>query len=636
MKTIIKKLAGLSFLLLLGTVKIYAATHTVTNSNDAGANSLRQLISNAAEGDTIIFADNVSQVNLTGDRILVVKPLFIIGGANKTTIKAGTGSIFNSLVYLNIKNLILTGANIGVKQYGNWGGAISSGGILIADNCEFTDNIAVQGGAIYSSGTLRLTNCVFKNNSTTGSQYSIKDGVGGAVYASKSKFTADNCAFINNSSKSYGGAVFFTGTDPGEYFVATNCTFRGNTANISNGGGAIAMGTFMCMGYNTVRVSLYHCTIDSNRTSGSAGGAIYGTPNSTEYFVDRDTAMLHIYNCIVTGNTPTNNQIQLEQTTVYLYGYDDNLIEGNGITRNLVFGNNQFHSTLNCIFPIEYAKSATKLNNTIQVPNGITVAEILAKLTTDQIGIKRPDAGFVTFGAVEVIPTDVKFYIRASEHPLTDPRSRNYPIPIFIKADKDIGGAIIDSLVIEIDIRIFYPRTVDNGEMKLRFADTIIKMTFENVVVPLLRANEEKLLLNIFGDVLLGEIDSSEIKIDTVKFAKDLTEEPELIHGFITLDICIEGGARFTWFDYNPAIILKNNPVSEMLEIECKTIENGDYSLEIVDMLGKSETVREFTVSASGKRIFDFEIPISNFSSGAYFIIMNTPTSKYSAGFVVQ
>jgi len=231
----------------------------------------------------------------------------------------------------------------------------------------------------------------------------------------------------------------------------------------------------------------------------------------------------------------------------------------------------------------------------------------------------------------------INFYIRASEHLLVDPTRRNYRIPIFIKADEYVSGSMIDSLVIEIDRRIFYPRRIDNGDMSLHFKDTVIKMTFENVIVPELKANEEKVLLTIRGDVLLGEIDSSEIKIDTVIFAEQLSEEPDLIQGFITLDICVEGANRLVWFDYSPEVIVKNNPVTGgILELQCKTIERGSYSLEIIDMLGKSETVREFTVSANGKRIFDFEIPISNFASGAYFIIMNTPSAKYSTKFVVQ
>ena len=225
------------------------------------------------------------------------------------------------------------------------------------------------------------------------------------------------------------------------------------------------------------------------------------------------------------------------------------------------------------------------------------------------------------------------YTIRASEHKLIDPRTRNYKIPIYIEASENVANATIEQLVIEIDRNVFYPQAVDNGTLSKDFIGDTIKMTFANVQVPELKANEEKLLLNIIGDAILGNKDSSDITLKALVFA-NCTPEFDFIDGYYTVDVCGEGGLRF--WDYEPLLTVKNNPVSEMLEIECKTIENGDYSLEIVDMLGKSETVREFTVSANGKRIFDFEIPISNFSSGAYFIIMNTPSAKYSTKFVVQ
>jgi hypothetical protein len=196
---------------------------------------------------------------------------------------------------------------------------------------------------------------------------------------------------------------------------------------------------------------------------------------------------------------------------------------------------------------------------------------------------------------------------------------------------------MIDSLVTEIERSIFYPRRVDNtdGTMKLHIIDTVIQMIFENVTVPSLFANEEKLLLTIRGDVLLGINDSSEIVVRTVKFAEDLAEKPELLHGFITLDLCEGGGSRIVSFDYTPEIIVKNNPVStNILEVHCKTIERGDYTLEIVNLLGQTSTlVQDFTVSGS-KRIFDFDLDISDFASGAYIIIMHTPTVKYSTKFV--
>ena len=58
----------------------------------------------------------------------------------------------------------------------------------------------------------------------------------------------------------------------------------------------------------------------------------------------------------------------------------------------------------------------------------------------------------------EAINNDVKFTIRASEHPQTDPRTKDYEIPIYITASEKIFRTVIEKLVIEIDKNIFHPR----------------------------------------------------------------------------------------------------------------------------------------------------------------------------------
>ena len=73
---------------------------------------------------------------------------------------------------------------------------------------------------------------------------------------------------------------------------------------------------------------------------------------------------------------------------------------------------------------------------------------------------------------------------------------------------------------------------------------------------------------------------------------------------------------------------------SDKNEVNCKTVERGSYSLEIVDLQGASTIVETWTVAGS-TRIFDFKIDVSNFAIGSYFIVMNTPTNKYSARFVI-
>jgi hypothetical protein len=240
-------------------------------------------------------------------------------------------------------------------------------------------------------------------------------------------------------------------------------------------------------------------------------------------------------------------------------------------------------------------------------------------------------------------PAEVKFYIRASEHPKTDPTRRNYRVPIYIKADENVSGAVIEKLVIEVDRNLYFPRRVDNGVLSTNLDGSTLEMIFENVVVPDLIANEEKVLLIIRGDVILGHKDSSEITVVSADFAdgtlnNGLQPIVELIHGFITLDICREGSDRLiVTADYDPSLTVMVNPVVDgILEVKCEVIEVGNYSLEIIDLLGKSLTVKRFTVTRDSAKIFDFSFPVLNYGNGAYMIILHTPSSmKFLEKFII-
>ena len=403
--------------MLFLSANLNSATHTVTNGNDAGAGSLRQAVFDANNGDTIIFVSNVSEVNLTGSDIEIDKDLTIVGGTGdeKTTIYAGSQRIFYVDVACNlaISNLILTDAN-----HNSYAGAVLVDyGTFIANNCIFSNNTAVWGGGAVAVeyGTFIANNCVFSNN-TAGYN-------GGAVFVGYSTFSVTNCTFTNNTAESNGGAVavhmFST-------FSATNCTFTNNTANYGYGGAVylldssiliainntfknnmagVSGGAVFLMGSGSVAINstfknniagywygsinggyFYHCTIDGNKAT-TGEGAMYA------YF---------IYNSIITGNTVAdtlNNQIDGN-----IGG--NNLIEGeNGVTRDLVFGNNTLTDS-GYIMPLEYAKTAIRLTVfDIEIPLWMTMTisadSIISWLQKDQRGKERPDTGFVTFGAVE-------------------------------------------------------------------------------------------------------------------------------------------------------------------------------------------------------------------------------------------
>ena len=229
---------------------------------------------------------------------------------------------------------------------------------------------------------------------------------------------------------------------------------------------------------------------------------------------------------------------------------------------------------------------------------------------------------------------DVEFIIRADTHRLVAPNRRNFSLPIYIKADDDISGAVIEKLILEIDRNIFYSRRVTNGTMTINLIDSMAEIIIEDIKVPDLKAGVETLLLNIIGHIILSNKDSNSIDLKEAIFTNEYYK-PTLIDGYITLKICSEEENRF--LINSSSITIKHNPISAgLLEATCKTLEVGNYSLEIVDILGKTDVIKKWYVSEDDEQEFNFNFPVSMYSCGNYFLVLSTPSDKYLKKFIIQ
>ena len=158
-----------------------AATITVTNGNDSGAGSLRQMIADAQAGDTILFQAGVTTVTLTTDQLVIDKNLTIDGGTGVTVQRSsaeGTPQFrifyINSGIIVKIKYISITG---GYTQDG------ASGTQEIPDGVNGSD-----GGGIYVNGSLTLEIAVVSDNQTGSGGYGYyyseggDGGKGGGIY----------------------------------------------------------------------------------------------------------------------------------------------------------------------------------------------------------------------------------------------------------------------------------------------------------------------------------------------------------------------------------------------------------------------------------------------------------------------
>src|SRR2546425_3226055 len=157
-------------LAVLAVSPVFAATTTVTSTNDSGSGSLRDAIAGAAPGDTINF-------NLTYPaRITIASTLTI--GTNLTISGPGASNLAingNDSVRVFYINAGVTAAISGVTiehGSGSWGGGgVYNNGTLTVGNSTLAGNsstVANGGGAIYNYyGDLTVTNSTLAGNSAT-------------------------------------------------------------------------------------------------------------------------------------------------------------------------------------------------------------------------------------------------------------------------------------------------------------------------------------------------------------------------------------------------------------------------------------------------------------------------------------
>lgn len=332
---------GLVILALCSSSPAQGATLTVTNLNDSGPSSLRDLIAAANSDDTIDFAVT-GIITLTSGELLISKNLTISGpGTTNLTISGNHASrIFTVQTGVTAN---ISGLSIRDGSASEGGGINNIGGKLTVMDCTLWGNTATggSGGAIVISGngdltltrsTLAGNNAIFGGgiSSINGGVIAIGDStidgnmvplIGGGAYHTAGTLTITNSTISNNIAGAGGGGIFvdfFTGRDTVANIVQS--TIAGNTGGNFGGGIAAASG---------VVVKLFSDTISRNSVSSGDGGglAIAGLPpitarntiiagNQTSggsgpncagmFFSEGHNLLDDISGCQISGDTGTN------------------------------------------------------------------------------------------------------------------------------------------------------------------------------------------------------------------------------------------------------------------------------------------------------------------------------------------
>jgi hypothetical protein len=247
------------------------STLTVLNNLDKGAGSLRDTITNAKSGDTIVFAPSLNgqTITLTSDQLTINKSLTIEGpGASLLAISGNdTNRVFNinegftvTIAGLTITHGRAVGGGDGSVVNGGGGGILNTGSTLslandvLSDNVSFGTGYQASGGAInnaHPDAILTATDCRFLNNVVDGRRKNANFAEGGGIYAYGSTVTVIRSTFIGNQVIAGNGGVTSNGqkfldnanggalhSEGGSILTVLDSTFIGNQAIAGNAGSA--------------------------------------------------------------------------------------------------------------------------------------------------------------------------------------------------------------------------------------------------------------------------------------------------------------------------------------------------------------------------------------------------------------
>ncbi|MGD9852327.1 MAG: DUF4347 domain-containing protein [Nitrospirales bacterium] len=238
------------------------ATFTVTNTNDAGAGSLRQAIidANAAPGTDTIVIPTGTYVLTTG-KLLIDDDVIVTGAGADTTIIDGNA---NERIFETQGSITVTMSGLTIqngREISNGAGVYVNGNsILNLSDATVSNNNGTggDGGAFHVHGTLNLNRVLIANN--------LADEGAGIHFHAANGGTLTNVTFSGNTAVNQGGGVL---TDTP--ITVINSTFTLNNAN--DAGGIYTNGAL-------VQISN---TIVSGNTAATANDDVLGSFSSSGY-----------------------------------------------------------------------------------------------------------------------------------------------------------------------------------------------------------------------------------------------------------------------------------------------------------------------------------------------------------------
>lgn len=190
------------------------------------------------------------------------------------------------------------------------------------------------------------------------------------------------------------------------------------------------------------------------------------------------------------------------------------------------------------------------------------------------------------------------------------------------------------TLKVSFDATIFHPISVSKGTI---ISNEIINgrriLVIQDAGITLY--NYPNVLTEIIGEALLGERSYT-----TIEILDFYWNEPWIVpmpsNSKLYVSQPCQSSLNLIQLLENQSIKIYPNPAIESTNIEVIFPENGVYSIQIFSLNGKLKKSDSFN-NINDTKITKFNLPIdlTDFPSGAYYIIINTPTQQFKTYFSV-
>ncbi len=311
MKTTSKRFSSFAVLMILLTGMAASGETasrsllTVSSLADSGVGTLREALTNAQNGDTILFDPTLANgtIVLTQDLPTVSLRLTVDGEDHNITID-GASNKRSGLTLDDGADVVVRNLAFDNGFSGDGGAFFAEGSFpasvylvrLVIQHCSFANNRAFKaapnapryGGAVFG----KKVAVVIEDSTFTDNRAEEEPGggglygaVGGAVALQGGSLRVERSSFLNSSARA-GGAIWVNSFNGVEQEVTIiDSTFRLNTANgehLSVGGGAVSIAG------SSAPALIRNCFFGENQTAGQ-GGALSGgselrVENSTFYY----------------------------------------------------------------------------------------------------------------------------------------------------------------------------------------------------------------------------------------------------------------------------------------------------------------------------------------------------------------